>query len=143
MNTTKMMVLLLGIILLSSTVSLAQNFRMKSRTKVTTKPVEVSTWSTLHVNCQYNVIWQGIPKSYKNVWLQICKASNKSSCGGAVAKSNTGGASYKTDTSMTNQNLVIKIYTQDKKYTGYSKNIFVDGMLMQCCPDGKTLPPCD
>lgn len=144
MTKTKTVMLLITGLLVFPALSSAQSLkrRVTPRAAMSVKPVEVYTFSTLHVNCIYNVIWKDIPKSYGTVWLQICK-DDKSTCGGPFPKSNSGAASFKTDTSMADQRLVIKVYTQDKKYSGYSNSFFVNGMLMQCCPDGRTLPPCD
>lgn len=145
MNKIKITLLICTIVLLWPVISPAQmtiKKRSQSRATMTYKPVEVFVFSTLHVNCNYYYIWKGIPSTYGTVWVDICKA-DKSSCSGGLTKSNSGVASFKTNMGMAGKNHVIKVYTQDRKFSGYSNPFFVDGMLPQCCPDGRTLPPCD
>jgi hypothetical protein len=88
------------------------------------------------------VYWYGIPENtYRYVWLEICKA-DKSSCGGGFSVSNKGRYyDFRTDASMVGKDWIFKVYTQDRKYTGYSNAFFVDGMLPPCCADGWHIPP--
>jgi hypothetical protein len=152
MNMTKILVLLLGMTLLLPAAALSQN--LKTTPKAATRamaPIKVSVHSSwqvnsvqIGVNCGVAVEWQSIPNTYRYVWLQVCKA-DKTACGGAFTiKNNWLYMDFRPDTSMAGQEWVIKVYTQDKKYTGYSNKFFVDGMLPPCCADGLHVPPhCD
>jgi hypothetical protein len=132
------------LLLLLPGLAVGQRFMKKAPAakKFSVKQVEVFIFSPLHVNCNYNYIWRNIPSTYGTVWVDICKA-DRSSCSGGITKSNTGAASFKTTMGMAGSSYVLKVYTQDRKYIGYSNTFFVDGMLPQCCPDGRSMPPCD
>ena len=94
------------------------------------------------VNCKTEIKWNGVPKAYGTIWLSVCKPDKKT-CGGDFPVRNIGAyTAFRSTQSMTGQDWVIKVATQDKKYAGFSNTFFVDGMLPHCCADGWLLPPC-
>lgn len=156
MYKTKILILLAGITLLLPASILSQPLMVKPKAAKTTIPAQIaiapvnvsiqnihdsSNRSMLRIKCKTKIKWSIIPSQYANVWLQVCK-SDKSSCGGAISVKNSGiYGEFRADTSMVEKDWVIKLYTNDKKYTGYSNKFTVNGMLQQCCPDGNLIEP--
>ncbi len=142
--------LLLALLLCLPVLVSAQGLNIKQFRKPVTAPLTVQINNILkdkieiqfRVNCRAEIRWYGAPKTYGTVWLSVCKPDKKI-CGGGFPVRNAGAYSeFRPTQSMTGQDWVIKVSTEDKKYNGFSNTFFVDGMLPPCCADGWLLPPC-
>ena len=87
------------------------------------------------INCEikFRVVYGPSHEKYRTVWTQICSADKKS-CGGAITTrySKPCVITVKPDDTMAGKDWRLKVYTDDKRYVGYSLPFFVDGMLPVC-----------
>ena len=87
------------------------------------------------INCEIKIRVVAGPShdKYRTLWTQICTADKKT-CGGAITErySKPCVITFKPDDTMTGKDWRLKVYTDDKRYIGYSSKFFVDGMLPVC-----------
>ena len=142
MKMAKIFVLLIGTMFLMPTVGSSQNLKIKPGATRFIAPVKVYTDSPKRVNCKSQTRWNGVSRTqYRTIWLQVCR-SDKTSCGGAFSTRNDGYYyDFRPDISMAGKDWLIKVFTQDKKYIGYSNVFSINGMLQPCCDDGWHVPP--
>ena len=139
MNTRKIFFILLASSILFPAMASSQMPKFKQKPKRAYAAVQVEVfeqWDVqkskpIRVNCLSAITWKGVPASYGTVWLQICKP-DKRSCGGRFPTRNDGQYEHKFGISEAGEEWVVKVYTQDNKYKGYSRVFLVDGMATPC-----------
>ena len=124
---------------LSNAGSVPSGIKNQRSSAVKPKPIVMNITSDYPyqygINCGIKIKVVAGPShdKYRTVWTQICSADKKS-CGGAITArySKPCIITVKPDDTMAGKDWRLKVYTDDKRYVGYSLPFFVDGMLPVC-----------